>query len=113
MGLWWLSQLVIVSYLYCIVKAYEHLQISWFSQVDEDGAAVPTSRKICCYAAFGLQTGWLVVATTLGLGVVGRNNGWTPPPDFGVMMITVIVLLNAFCLSLELMHFTISSLAGH
>ena len=95
-SLWWLSQLVIVSYLYCIVKAYEHLQISWFSQVDEDGAAVPISRKICCYAAFGLQTGWLVVATTLGLGVVGRNNGWTPPPDFGVMMITVIVLLNAY-----------------
>jgi hypothetical protein len=95
-SLWWLSQLVISLYLYCMVKTYEQLQISWFSQVDAAGTPVPLSRKICCYAAFGLQCGWLVVATTLGIGVVGRNNGWTPPPDFGVMIITVVTAINGY-----------------
>merc|ERR1719502_293417 len=79
-----------------MVKAYEQLQISWFSQVDAAGTPVPLSRKICCYAAFGLQTAWLVVATTLGIGVVGRNNGWTPPPDFGVMVIAVVMVINLY-----------------
>lgn len=95
-SLWWLSQLVIVAYLYCIVKAYQHLQVDWFSQIDTDGNVVGIKRKLFTYAPFGFQAAWLVVATTLNVGVVGYNNGWTPPPDFGVMIIAVVMVINVY-----------------
>ena len=95
-SLWWLSQVVIVGYLYCVVKAYQHLQVDWFSQVDNDGNIVGIKRKLCTYAPFGFQTAWLVLATTLNVGVVGFNNGWIPPPDFGVMIIAVVMVINAY-----------------
>ena len=43
-SLWWLSQAVIFAYLYCIVKAYQHLEVDWFSQVDESGNPVGLKR---------------------------------------------------------------------
>jgi len=95
-SLWWLSQAVIFAYLYCIVKAYQHLEVDWFSQVDESGNPVGLKRKLFTYAPFGFQMAWLVVATTLGIGVLGRNNGWTPPPDFGVMVIAVVMVINLY-----------------
>ena len=95
-SLWWLSEVVILAYLYCIAKTYDELQVNWCSQVDRNGAKVTVAYKLCCYAPWGLQAGWLVVASSLGLSVLGSNNGWTPPPDFGVMIITVATAVASY-----------------
>jgi len=95
-SLWWLSELVILLYLYCIAKVYEELQVCWFSQENQQGAVVTYGYKLCCYAPWGIQAGWLVIASSLGIGVLGTNNGWTPPPDFGVMILTVATAVACY-----------------